>query len=317
MVVLLVSFGLPLGQAQVGLAQEQVHPNIILILADDMRADDLRLMPKVQSRLMEKGMTFSNAFVTDPLCCPSRATILTGRYAHNHGVRGNEPIRGGFATFHDSGLEQRTVAVRLREAGYRTALFGKLLNGYCNPDQGCETGRDYVPPGWTDWHAWSGSRILNDNGTLHDFPDDSLVKDDVVRARVSRLLESWSASKPLFLYVSAKAPHGGTDVAERHASLFAEESLDRGGSFNEADLSDKPSYVRESGHLTESEVAKLEAYHRTRLRRLMAVDDLVGRVVAELEQKGELDNTYIFFTSDNGYLLGEHRLAYIKRVPYE
>jgi hypothetical protein len=159
----------------------------------------------------------------------SRATILTGRYAHNHGVRDNEPIRGGFATFHDNGLEQRTVAVRLREAGYRTALFGKLLNGYCNPDQGCETGRDYVPPGWTDWHAWSGSRILNDNGTLHDFPDDSLVKDDVVRARVSRLLESWSASKPLFLYVSAKAPHGGTDVAERHASLFAEESLDRGG----------------------------------------------------------------------------------------
>ena len=124
------------------------RPNIVFVLADDLDYASAQKMPQIRSRLIEEGASFENAFVSYPLCCPSRATILTGLYAHNHDVKGNTPAYGGFQTFRDEGHEENTIAVRLQEGGYRTAFFGKYLNGYPGEEDPA-----YVPPGWDEWHA--------------------------------------------------------------------------------------------------------------------------------------------------------------------
>ncbi len=296
-------------------AQAQVRPNIVLILTDDMREDDLRFMPNTRALLVDKGATFKNAFVTFPLCCPSRATILTGRYPHNHGVMSHVPPAGGFLGFHSSGQEKQTIAKKLKASGYRTALFGKYMNGYCDPGS-CKVGKEYVPPGWSEWHAWVGGATMNDNGRLSTVAK-SAVEDDVVRQRVGEILSRWGGDQPIFLHVSAKAPHANVNVAERHRDLYAGLKAPRSPAFNEADVSDKPAYVRNQGRFTDRKISYIDRLQRYRARTLRAADDLVGSIVEKLRKKGELDSTYIFFTSDNGYQMGEHRLYERKLTPYK
>ena len=295
-------------------------PNIILILTDDLESRSLTFMPNVTALIGTPGTTFSSFLVTTPVCTPARASILRGQYAHNHGVLGNAGPNGGFATFHRLGHEASTVATWLQGAGYRTALVGKYLNGY--PEAVDPT---YVPPGWDEW---SGSiddtgkyfeYDLNENGRLvHYAHDDADYSTDVLAAKATRFIQSGAAAnRPFFLFLATQAPHSGARPAPRHVAVFTDPTAPRPPSFNEADVSDKPPWLRETPELNAEQVATIDETYRLRLGSLLAVDEMVARIIEVLADTGVLDDTYIVVTSDNGYHLGEHRIQSAKRTPYE
>jgi arylsulfatase A-like enzyme len=306
-------------RGQTSSAVASPSPNIILILTDDMRADDLPSMPQVQRWLVEQGLSFSRCFAPTPLCGPSRASILRGQYAHNHGVRVNSGDDAGYAAFRNAGDEQSTVATWLHDAGYQTGLFGKYLNGYPRFHEAT-----YVPPGWDRWaagtdHAAYGEYDyrLNEDGAIVAYghaPTDYLT--DVLSRKVTDAIAA-TADGPLFFEVATYAPHAPSVPAPRDRGAFAAAQVPRGPGFNEADVSDKPSWVRTTPLMRPPQVAKVDARQRDRLRSLAAVDDLVGAMCAALQRSGALDRTYVVFTSDNGVLEGEHRQAHGKDGPYD
>jgi len=293
-------------------------PNIIFVLTDDLDYASAQKMPNLRSLLVEEGASFDNAFASQSLCCPSRATILTGLYAHNHQVKDNKPPNGGFEKFRAQGLEEDTIAIRLQEEGYLTSLFGKYLNGYTEADP------SHVPPGWDEWHGklldlqlynyWineNGEVVSYGNGTKDYFTDVlSREATDFVRGAAPE-------EQPFFLYLAPEAPHAPATPAERHRDAFAGEKAPRPPSFNEEDVSDKPSWISNTDRFSDEETSEIDAYYRERLASMLAVDEMVASLVQELNTAGELDNTYILFTSDNGYLQGEHRLNEQKDRPYE
>jgi arylsulfatase A-like enzyme len=281
-------------------------------------------MPNVQSLLVKRGITLKNFFISLSLCCPSRATILRGQYAHNHGVHTNAPPTGGFPVFRVRGNEDSTVATWLQAAGYRTALFGKYLNGY-PPILPIDTGPTYVPPGWNEWFSSFGIAAYqefgydaNENGTVESYGNDpqDYGVDVIARKATDFILHGAPAADPFFMYVAPYAPHGPSTPAPRHAALFPSATAPRSDSFNEADVSDKPAAIRDLPLLRQAGQTAIDAEQRQRLRSLQSVDEMVGQLVSALQQTGQLDNTYIFFTSDNGYLQGQHRMSG-KEVAYE
>ena len=299
-------------------------PNIILILTDDL---DLQLgsgsyMPNVKKLLAQQGVSFRNFYVPLSLCCPSRTTILRGQYPHNSGVLTNNLPNGGFEKAHASGVESATFATLLHNAGYRTVLLGKYLNGY--PETASPT---YVPPGWDEWYSPAAGNpyteynyTMNENGALVVYgekPADYLT--DVIRARAVDFIKRAAATpnQPLFVYFATYAPHEPFTPAPRHTSLFSQVTAPRPPSFNEPDVTGKPDYIRTRAQLTAAQVSNLDEDYRNRLRSLQAVDEAVADLVATLDAAGRLSNTYIFFTSDNGYHMGEHRLTPGKYTPYE
>jgi arylsulfatase A-like enzyme len=297
------------------------RPNILYILTDDMAVTDLQYMPKTLELLGAQGVTFENFFVSMALCCPSRACMLRGQYPHNTQIVGNNRPDGGFGKFHQLGLEESTIAVWLQDAGYNTALFGKYLNGYPG-----SMGKEYIPPGWTEWYsAVEGSAYdqynytLNENGALVSYGDaPEEYGTDVYAAKAMDFMSrSIAQGEPFFAYVSVYAPHDPATPAPRHENLFADLTLPRPPSFNEGDMSDKPQGLRENGALTHGNNNNLERLYRKRIQSLQAVDEMVANFVTQLDALGQLDNTYIVFTSDNGYHLGEHRLPQGKNTPYE
>jgi N-acetylglucosamine-6-sulfatase len=300
-----------------------VRPNIVLILMDDM---DLRLasrkfMPRLDRLVTDRGATFINAYVPLSLCCPSRATILTGRYAHNLQVYNNNPPGGGFPVFRNLGHEEETIGVALQNAGYRTALMGKYLNEYPESDD-----LTHVPPGWDEWavpaagEAYSQfNYTLNVNGTLvphGQAPADYLADVMALRAR-QFVTQASDDDVPFFLFFSAYAPHKPSTPAPRHRQMFKGVKAPRTPSFNEADVSDKPQRIRDLPPLTQVEIARLDQLYRLRLQSLQAVDEAIAALVQTLEKTGELDNTFIVFTSDNGFHMGQHRLLASKYTPYD
>lgn len=311
----------------------------MVVLTDDLDETTLRdaetrgWLPNISALRME-GTTFASSFVALSLCCPSRATFLTGRYPHNTRVLSNVMPEGGVDAFDDAS----TIAVWLENAGYFTGHVGKYLNHYGN---GGATGvgalRDtYVPPGWNDWQATVDPTTyrmydytINDNGTLVTYgaaPSD--YQTDVLAQRATEMIAAAPASKPLFLVVAPLAVHleaaeddpderGNVRPAPRHAWVL-DQAIDipRGPAFNEPDVTDKAHVIYWHPELTADEIAVLSAQYRGRSGSLLAVDDLVGRIRDELAARGRLDNTVIVFTSDNGWLYGEHRVSQ-KRYPYE
>jgi arylsulfatase A-like enzyme len=305
-----------------GTAQKAARPNIVFILTDDqdLLLGSLDALPAVRNQIAAQGITFSNAFVPLSLCCPSRSTILTGQYAHNHRVYTNTAPDGGFQRFLALGLERATIGTALRAAGYRTALMGKYINEYPRG-----TDKTHVPPGWDEWDVPIGSAgynefdyTMNQNGELilHGHkPEDYLT--DVLATRARELI--WDATQrgaPFFLYVALYAPHRPATPAPRHALFFPFAKAPRTASFNEADVKDKPESVRKP-LLTQDDINLLDYQYRRRLQSLQAVNDLVAGIVRTLKKAGQLDNTYIFFTSDNGFHLGQHRMKAGKYTPYE
>src|SRR5215204_690482 len=319
--VVLLSLGLS-GSMPREVGALTAKPNIVFILADDMRKDDLKYMPKTRSALQDKGMSFENAFVSHALCCPSRATIMRGQYAHNTHVWSNgstdssSTTSGGLQAYKDNGGEQDNVATRLDAAGYRTGLFGKYLNGYDGSTK---------PTGWDRWFGgvMGGDEYynydVNDDGTLRHFGTTSSDYSTDVISRKTNTFISSSASlgTPFFAYVAPVAPHAPSTPAPRDVNTFDGEKAPRLPSFNERDVSDKPSWIRQLPRLTSEQIAAIDGRHEKRVRSLQALDDLVKGVVDTLNNAGAMDDTYIFFTSDNGFHHGEHRILNGKWRPYE
>ena len=293
---------------------QSLPPNIVFIVTDDMRFDQLGAMPAVNAGIAAHGVTFTNAFVPNPWCCPSRASILTGTYSHTNKVYRNAPPYGGFASF----AAASTLATWLDGAGYRTGLIGKYFNGY----------RTGTPAGWDKWAAFSGGE-KNEGGAYYryDFSEDGVLSHfgadpedystDVLAAKAEAFVRDTPAQQPLFLYFTPFAPHGNQVPADRHATAFSDlRFLPRPPSFNEADVSDKPAYIRSKARLTTTEINAVDTGRRKMLRTLLAVDEAVQRVITALADTGRLGTTLILFSSDNGLLRGEHRWTR-KMVPYE
>jgi N-acetylglucosamine-6-sulfatase len=323
----LLAFALVLGgcgaSAQPG---QQSRPNVLVLLTDDQTLESMRVMAGVRSVLGAAGTTFQRAFVSNPLCCPSRATLYTGQYTHNHGVIGNRPPEGGYGRLDKS----EWLPVWLQRAGYHTVHIGKFMNRY-----GQDSPPEEVPPGWSEWYTsvdpstYSFTEYrLNENGVVRwgrKYSTDEYS--DLAVDAVTRLAPS---AQPFFLSVAYLAPHSGSPAdpddpaglvtpspAPRHRDLFAAEPLPATPAFNEADVSDKPTFIRRRPLLSADRVAAVMENYRQGLESLLAVDEGILRVVEALRAAGELENTLIVFTSDNGYFYGEHRVPNGKVMMYE
>lgn len=312
-----ISLGTPHTEATKG-----ARPNILFVLTDDMALSDLASMPHVGKLLEGQGTSFSQAFVSVSLCCPSRTTILRGQYSHNTGVETNSGLNGGFETAHEHGVEQSTIATWLHAAGYRTGLFGKYLNGY--PSGVDDT---YIPPGWDEFDSPTrgGNPYrefgynLNANGHVvhHGFAPSDYGTDVYTRLATRFMTRAGRDRKPFFVYLPVYAPHIPATPAPRDASRFPHAIVPRSGSYNEADIRDKPSWVRDAPLMTPSIETEVDGLYRRRLQSLQAVDDSVARLIATLKRNDQLRDTYIVFASDNGYHLGQHRLPAGKQTAYE
>ncbi|MBI3975945.1 MAG: sulfatase, partial [Armatimonadetes bacterium] len=294
-------------------------PSFVLILDDDQRADTIQYMPILQRDLVARGVTFTNAFVTTPLCCPSRASLLRGQYAHNTGVltNGGGDLPEERASRHPGGAEafddRSTLATWLHAAGYRTGLFGKYLNGYMRL-----TAR--VPPGWDEWHVFAGGYFgypLNENGVVRrigNAPED--YGTDVIARRAVQFIER-AGTAPLFVYFAPFAPHAPATPHPQDAAGFRDLPPWRPPSYNEGDVSDKPEWVRRLPLLTAARQAEGDEFRRQQLRSLQAVDRAIGQLLEALRRTGRLENTVVVFTADNGLSWGEHRWLDRKSCPYE
>jgi N-acetylglucosamine-6-sulfatase len=320
---MVVGLGMTASQPERSLAQVlNPRPNILFILADDMRASDLDHMPNTQSLLVDQGAKLTKAWVTRSLCCPSRASILRGQYAHNHKVWVNVPPSGGFWKFFDQRLESSTIATWLNDptgfndGGYQTVLIGKYLNRYGLDRNGNYAPTTHVPQGWDEWYAWEGAYPsnttydINENGTIVTY-NRSEIHDTDLHAQTAQdfIRRTVGDGAPFFMYLAPNAPHFPSYYASRHASMFSDTPLPRPSSFNEADVSDKPQWVKNKPRLSSTQISDMTQFYRKRLRALQSVDEMVARLVDTLSATGELSNTYIVLTSDNGIYLGEHRLT--------
>jgi N-acetylglucosamine-6-sulfatase len=306
------------------------QPNIIVVMTDDQTQADIRVMPRVRALIGDEGTTFVNSYVTWPLCCPSRSTAFTGQYAHNHHVLSNHKDQGGGVTAFDA---RETAAVWLSRLGYKSILIGKYLNGY-----GADTPAD-VPPGWGEWYATVATYLmwgysLNENGHIvgygqPDQEDPALYQTDVLRAKaVDAIHRNAHTGKPLYMHLAFVAPHreGGLSPeqtrnsprpAPRHKGLYASEPLPQPASFDEADMTDKPSFMQSYAPLTADDIDSATTFYRNRLESLQSVDEAVGAIDAALAAENISDNTFLIFTSDNGVFFGEHRVPEGKNLMYD
>lgn len=332
------------------------RPNLVYVIADDMRWDDLRFAPNVQRLVQQGGVSFENSFANYPLCCPARATYFTGQYAHNHKVLTHEPPYG-FASFDDSS----TLAGSLERAGYQTGFVGKYLNGYGAQDSRVsgEPSYTYVPDGWTDWygaverpgpHQPVGDTydFFRTNYNINGVPSGTRFHGEYqtdTLGRFSRdLVGKYAGRKPFFLYLSFVAPHHGgpveaddpmpvqrDDGSWQDFSTTARPDWVKGrfddivrhapgltpGGEAEADVSDKPGYFRTRPELNGMERAGLLAATRQRAEAIYVMDRQIGQLVQRLKKSGEWRDTILIFTSDNGYFLGEHRIRQGKTTAQE
>ncbi len=328
-------------------------PDIVVLMTDDLDnttfddALNIGFLPNIAADFVAGGMSFDESFVTDSLCCPSRATFLTGQYPHNHGVLNITSPEGTFGAFDDS----NSLATWMQAAGYHTGIIGKYLNGYgyvtpknCPTCTAAQSMR-WISPGWSDWEAlpdygelngsagvgYAGAYCMfnysvNDNGTLVNYHSaNSDYQTDVIAQRAGAMVDAAaSGSAPMFLYLAPLAPHYEIclaasdlfDVDVRPAPRYANSlpsyiNLDIGKmSFNEADVSDKPAWFPTYyPSVTSAQTVTVNHFYRHRLEALRAVDDLYATVKQHLISAGRWNNTVVVFTSDNGWLYGEHRAA--------
>ncbi len=310
---------------------KQKRPNVIVVMTDDQN-DSMLGLELTQRLLAAKGTTFRNSYVSFPLCCPSRATLLTGQYSHNHGVYSIQ-LPNGY-----NGLDHaNTLPVWLRRSGYRTAMVGKYLNGYGIDDGIPEPVPDAreIPPGWAEWYGLTGGLEqrrykykLNEQGKVRYYRRGGKnYVTDVLASKAVRFVKRRAPKpKPFFLWFNPTAPHGEAGVppgatrdpqpAIRHWGRYEHATAPRTPNFDEADVSDKPEPVSSAPALSGGQIADIDRRYRSSIESLLAVDEAVKRIVGKLRKARDLRRTYIFFTSDNGLLLGAHRLLF-KSFIYE
>ena len=288
-------------------------PNVVLIVADDMRADSLWVMSSLGT-LAERGVTFSRAFVTTPVCCPSRASIMTGLYARHHGALTNNPPLGGIEKFD----ERSTLATWASLAGLRTGLIGRYLNGYASTA---------IPPGWDYWFAlWQVNedysnyydyRVTDSSGERRYFgAKPEMYSTRMIGQHAQRFIEE-DRTRPFLLMLTPRTPHYPATPDPVDSGTFKDLDLPLPPSYDEADLNDKPRWVLEFGPMGEKKRERLETFRRRQLESLLSLDRVIGTLVESLRADGRLNNTWIIFTSDNGLTLGEHRLDLGKGCAYE
>jgi arylsulfatase A-like enzyme len=320
---------LPLIAALAFAAPALARPNVVVLMTDDQTAASLSSMPNVNRLLTQQGTLFEQAIATYPLCCPSRSTALTGQYSHNHQVLHNAGEFGGYRRLDHA----NTLPVWLQAAGYRTMHVGRYLNGYEYADG--------IPAGWSDWHGAPHSQAfnytrwrVNENGSLVSYPDAAHpgeYQTDFFGRRAGELIEQAApGDRPFYLQLWFVAPHRGAprdaddpvglgtpSPAPRHRDLFAGTPFPRVPSFDEAQIGDKPQVIADRPRLDPATAAGIEENWRQELESLQAVDEAVAQVVDSLSRTGELANTLIVFTSDNGFMHGEHRAKAEKVLLYE
>jgi N-acetylglucosamine-6-sulfatase len=298
--------------------------NVIVIMTDDQESTSMWTMPKTNELLGSDGTVFTNSYVSNPLCCPSRATFVTGQYSSNNGVLTNMPPDGGYGLLdHDN-----TLPVWLQSAGYKTAFIGKWLNGYGRLDTNPEDeipAHEEIPVGWDSWIATPGVEAykyfdfwLNENGNMVEHPE--YQTDLYAQMAVDYIDQNSADTAPFFLYISFTAPHAVlnkpiTIPAARHLGTYSTETLPNPPSFNEPDISDKPSMMQYR-KMSKRAINATTRLYRSKLEALLSVDDAVESIYNALVANNELENTIIIFTSDNGFLYGEHRVI-AKTWPYE
>ena len=300
-------------------------------MTDDQTYQDMAAMPRTRRLIGAAGARFTRSYVSYPLCCPSRATYLTGQYNHNNGVHTNTPPQGGVEALD----AEHTLPVWLSAAGYRTSHIGKYLNGY-----GLRRKPD-VPPGWTDWHGTVDKSTyqmygykMYENGArqhvrqLRRRGPRALPDRRAARRRRSTSIEGTAPSTPLFLSLMFVAPHGEVEStrarrpqpyirpAPRDVGRYRRLRLPRAPR-GERDVRDKPPYVRKLHRASRATTARIRDDFRSRRESLIAVDEAVEAVVGALARTGRLDSTYILFTSDNGFFQGEHRIHKGKYLAYD
>jgi N-acetylglucosamine-6-sulfatase len=309
-------------------------PNILFILTDDQEAASVAEMPSVRSLLVAEGTSFKRAFATTAMCCPSRSSILRGQYAHNHKILENTFPRGGFKRFKNLGHEESTIATWLDAAGYRTGYMGKYLNEYGS----FKEPSSHVPPGWDDWIGYEGgfqeeetygAFKVNLGGEVVRRDADKRHETDFLSWQAENFIRARNADEPWFLTVATNAPHSPALASERNDGTYAGRAMPRGPAFNEADVSDKADMWRENPRLKNEAcprdyrkdfefqcLAEVDEVWRDRMESLQDVDDMVEGLVGALREKGFLENTYVVFSSDNGYAMYDNRI-YSKGAPYE
>jgi N-acetylglucosamine-6-sulfatase len=310
--VALASFAVlaPGPHGRIATAVTNPQPDVLLILTDDQRWDQLSHMPTVQQELVGKGMRFDQAFVVNSLCCPSRATILTGRYSHSTGVYKNQMPYGGFSSF-KRGKDANTLPVWLDQAGYRTALIGKYMNAYN------DTHAFYKPPGWDGWQALTSldkpgrdyyhysiaeNKQLTTYGTAGAI-DEADYMTDVLADRADAFIRSTPATTPMFLAFWPWGPHKPSTPPARYLNALPNFQGIRPPNLNEADVSDKPAWVQALAKGTNT----YDAQRKREMQNLLAVDDAVAQLLTALADTGRLQDTLIVFASDNGTSGRSHR----------
>jgi N-acetylglucosamine-6-sulfatase len=350
-----------------GMAQA-ARPNIVVIQTDDQSArsvkatfreasgKQVRVMPNTVKNIFQGGTQFRNYYATSPVCSPSRASLLTGQYAQNHGLTQNDPPLGGWAGWKNLATYSQNLPVALQQAGYRTSHFGKIMNGYYDTDS--DRVETVVPPGWDRWFSTSFTKgalfygyEVNDDGVARRGFGNSLyslqtgldpkrcdvktltrqrfaggcrhLTDTMTRAAVREIRQN--SGDPLFMQIDYQAPHGdirppaGPMPATRHLGSTGRTPLPRPANFNEADMSDKSQVIQDAApaRLGYWKNQGLKRSYQRYIASLRAVDDGVGAIIRTLLAAGELDNTYIFFLSDHGFFFGEHRFSSAKFLPYD
>jgi N-acetylglucosamine-6-sulfatase len=358
---LLVAVG---GQSSAAAATPE-QPSFVVIQTDDQTLDQLyatfgqprlQAMPNTLNLIAKRGETFNRYYVSYPLCCPSRVSLLTGRYAHNNGVKGNIQPNGGYFGFSFRAAYTHNLATWLQGAGYRTIHVGKFLNGY--GDEPYSNGTE-IPPGWSAWHTVLNADTnhyyygykLNNNGLIEGPYGDSgswetreygvrddpgcpfaplnglpcFYETDMLTNIAAQELRGTSPEQPFYLQLDYTAPHGdfrkpaGPEPAPRHSEWFKGAPMphNRGQGFDEGNVADKPSFIREAPYLGLSEIHTYRVYYDKALESLRSVDDGVKLIMDTLGSLHRLRNTYVIFTSDNGFFYGEHRLIGGKFLAYE
>src|SRR3954453_8736168 len=293
--------------------QRAGRPNIVFVLTDDLSWNLVQYMPHVQ-QMQREGLTFTNYFVTDSLCCPPRASIFSGRYPHNHGVLTNTPPTGGFSAFR-RGAESETFATGLQASGYRTAMMGKSLNGYEPTDRPAR--------GWSNWQvAGGGYRGFNyqisNNGRVARFGRARRAYlTDVLRRRGKAFISrAGRGGSPFMLEVATFAPHRPSTPAPRDRHDFQGLLFPRPPAFDR-EPGNPSAWLRDRPALRPDEISALDTEFRKRAQSVQAVDEIVGQVRRLLRQRHLDRNTYVVFSSDNGYHMGERRLLAGKMTAYD
>ncbi|XP_059050629.1 N-acetylglucosamine-6-sulfatase-like [Achroia grisella] len=293
-------------------------PNFVLILTDDQDVvlGGMNPMKNVRRFIADEGVTFKNSFVSSPICCPSRASLLTGLYVHNHLTRNNS-VTGGCYGEHWRQNEHQVFANALKNAGYNTFYAGKYLNEYGAKHA---EGPSRVPPGWSEWHGLVGNSVYynytisNDGVPTHST---DLYLTDLIREISINYIENQTKTQPFLMVLAPPAPHQPFTPAPRHKGVYSNVTAVRHPNFNVV-ADDKHWLLRmPPSPLPDSMIPELDNAYRSRWEALLAVDEMVADVVQSLEINEFMEDTYIIYTSDNGYHIGQFSQVYDKRQPYE